>query len=218
MRSIFKNRKRLKIGIDIPTRIEDLSLKQILSLRALKEDSGDFDALSILSGIDIEILQSITEKSISDILTKMEGLTLIDLDKLDIPQKLEISGRMVNVPDSIDQLPFQSVVNVESRLLMSENPESEMAYVLGQLIYMNYSGDEKFNESKAEALGIELESLPGHILYPVGAFFLRILQKNRSIGQRILKGNIAPRSPRQGPANWKSSGYSTPYQHSQGAI
>lgn len=197
----------LTLEATIPNRWEDLTLDQLLAYLtwADSQDKKQIDGLSILTGIEPDILVKMPFAQVKEIESKLPDITdFPDLASDKPPKTITIEGKKVDVPTQPENMAFGAWENIKQLVRQETETRELMPYVIAHLMYENYSG-QKYNEDLAGNLVSIVKGLPGVTVYPAGSFFLTRFGVIPLFGLNVWRAVTRAWKKRRVRRIWKSS-------------
>jgi hypothetical protein len=162
-----------KIKGTVPSSWEELTVKQ---WAALRPENRDLEIVSILSGIDLEILEN-TKGDLSPVVEMVyKALADMPSDLKDLPrQAITIMGKRVAFPKNLDFTRYGQKALTKNLLRDAEDMRAIIADVFA--IYAQPSIDGKFDSNNLEPIKKAIEAMPIIQVLPWVIFFLKRLRR-----------------------------------------
>ena len=175
----------------MPTSYRELSFKQYCEL----VNQSDFmSQLAILLKCDRSLIESAkmsfdTEKQIYKALEFFSDLP--DFNKIDLPSKIKIKDKSIEVPRDLDLESFGQRMKAQERISQAESKQESLINILPYLcsIYLEpLYYDRAFDATKTEKFAEEVLKDCSYLdLYKIGSFFLRKYSESYLSGQAVLR-------------------------------
>jgi len=185
----------------IPTSYNELTLKQFLAIRNLKEDNS-ISILSILSGLDRSVWEQCTDLSIGEkLLPYIEYFkTPFNVESY-LPDYLSIDGKSYKRPKAVDSVSFGQVERIKEELSSLSKVNAKdfesfgilIAIMMQPIIDNSKYNYERVNEILPLVMDCKLEEA-----WPLGSFFLMISQRLLKKKQDVYNASLVQKSEKQG--------------------
>lgn len=167
------NHEGEKITGEIPSKFEELSVKQFL---ALEGKENDIQILSVLSGLDVSFL----ENTNTDLTPTLEKIYFLlnnkPPDLMKAPKKdIVLEGKKIRFPKTLDFTRYGQKSMVKNLILEEEKVERIIAEVFA--VYAQPLIDGKFDSSRIPALKLHIEKMPIISVFPYAVFFFKKLNE-----------------------------------------
>lgn len=189
---IFGIIKETGLQVKLPSSWREFSLKQYLSFR--NADFDEADIISILSGIDKDILRQQPGFDLSKFLLKQIDYIgkMPDLVKEPLPKFIEVDGKFIKVQHELDMyITYGQKLDLEAHLreLLSENiePTFENCAVqfLSIIFYPEITGKVYKDVYQIQEVTETIESLPAIESLRLASFFLDFMFLQRATGNLL---------------------------------
>jgi len=170
----------------LPSKWEEVTVKQFIDLEGSKGTDNPTKLLSILSGIPLpKIMDTKTNLQIQI----NEALNFITLNPpewkmLSLRDVYLFKGQFYNVPKDLELETFGQKILLQNKLNATDNPITVIAYAIA--IYMQKVIDGRFDENKANKLEKEVLQMRITEVYPLAIFFFHQLTKSKKYGVKGL--------------------------------
>jgi len=170
----------------LPSKWEEVTVKQFIDLEGSKGTDNPTELLSILSGVPLPKIMD-TKSNLQ--IQIDEALNFITLNppawkELALRDKYLFKGQFYNVPKDLELETFGQKILLQNKLNATDNPIQVIAYAIA--IYMQKVIDGRFDEKKAEGLEKEVLQMRITEVYPLAIFFFQELTKFKRFGVKGL--------------------------------
>jgi len=170
----------------LPSKWEEVTVKQFIDLEGSKGTENPTKLLSILSGVP---LPKIMDTKTNLQLQINEALNFITLNppnwkELALRDRYLFYGTFYYIPKNLELETFGQKILLQNKLNATDNPIEVIAYAIA--IYMQKVIDDRFDEKKAEVLEKEVLQMRITEVYPLAIFFFHQLIKFKRYGVKGL--------------------------------
>ena len=186
--------KKKTLNIDVPERWEECKLKHIVNLDLWEGDNTDVIGLMACF---VDLPQEVLEATNTNLWDELFKILSFVFDpptwhNLKRPDKIEINGRYIKVPNNLELESFGQKVMAMQKMVADQDSIKVIPDILA--IYLQPVYDGKFSRPRIEVLKEYILECKAIDTVPIGRFFFRKLLRPKRFGllglnkyQRILK-------------------------------